>query len=136
MLFQGKRSGVWKTYANNKIQTTQAYVNGQKNGLYTEYDHLRYLINKAHYLHDQLHGLKARYKRGRPMEEANYSYGKLHGEVRKYFQTGAEQGKIQQSMYYQNGVLHGPMHYFNPEGSVTLSYEYVNGKKKEYVPQK
>ena len=38
-------------------------------------------------------------------------------------------GKLQRSINYKNGVMDGPMKYYNEEGGVTLEYSYKNGEK-------
>ncbi len=125
----GMKTGIWTTYIDDRAESITSYVGGRKYGKSFEFDHRRQIVEEATYVNNQLYGKSGSYKFGRPKLEANYVNGKLHGPYKKYFESGADQGKINQYVDYLNGVIHGKVKYYNGSGEVTVEYDYKNGKK-------
>ncbi len=67
-----------------------------------------------------------------PMLEAQFNDGKLEGEVREYYPTGARKSLVN----YENNQLEGDAEYYYPTGSIKMAGEYrdslKNGKWKFY----
>lgn len=128
-LVDGRKTGVWTTYTSDRIETVTSYVNGIKNGKQLEFDFRRQVIEEATWVNNKLHGKTGSYKFGRPIVEAYYVDGQMHGPYRKYFETGKDQGKINQYVDYVHGVIDGKVRYYNAAGEVTVEYNYKNGEK-------
>ena len=126
---EGKKIGIWTTYDGERVKGITSYVGGRKYGKEFVLDHRRQVIEESTYLNDKLHGKKGSYKFGRPKMEAYYVNDKLHGVWKKYIESGADQGKINQSVEYKNGIIHGKVKYYNAAGEVTVEYDYKNGEK-------
>jgi antitoxin component YwqK of YwqJK toxin-antitoxin module len=126
-LIQNVRNGAWMTYhtGTNKIETLTNYVNGRKNGIELVLNDRGQIEQSTEYKNDQLHGLSAKYRFGRPTEETNYKNGKMDGPFSIY----NDRGNLQRRGNFKNGKQHGILQYFDEEGNVTLEYEYENGEK-------
>lgn len=124
----GVRTGMWTTFhpEDNLIKTMTNYVNGKKNGMEVTLDQRGYVTNITGYRDDLLHGLSGVYKNGRTISETTYAHGVMHGPFTIYDDRN---GKIQRSGYMSNGKQHGELLYYNPDGSVSMRYEYSNGEK-------
>ena len=125
----GKRIGVWTTYEADKVKNITSFLDGRKFGKEFVLDHRRQVVRETTYLNDQLHGKSGTYKFGRPKMESYYLNDKLHGIYKKYIESGADQGKLNQSVEYKNGVIDGKVKYYNADGAVTVEYDYKNGEK-------
>ncbi len=128
LLLDGKRTGTWVSYhpGSDIPKTIVSYANDQANGLYIEMNDRGYLEMRATYKNNRLHGPWAKYRFGRPTNEATYRDGELDGIYREYVMNT---GKLQKEITYKNGVMDGPYRFYNEEGVVTLEYEYRNGEK-------
>ena len=124
---QGIKNGAWMTYfpETAKIQTLNNYVNGKKNGIELELNDRGQIIAMTEFKNDELHGLSAKYRFGRPLEETNYKEGKMHGPFAIY----DDNGKIQRRGSFNNGKQDGILQYYDEQGNVTLEYVYKNGEK-------
>jgi antitoxin component YwqK of YwqJK toxin-antitoxin module len=128
-LKNGKKNGVWTTYADERVLTMVSYIDDIKYGKSFELDHRRQITEEATYVNGMLYGKKGSYKFGRPKLEAYYINNQLHGPLKKYFESGADQGKINQLVDYVNGKIDGKVRYYNAAGEVTVEYDYKNGEK-------
>ncbi len=124
----GARTGMWTTYHPNepKIKTITNYVNGKKNGKEITFDERGYLIKIIGYRNDQLHGLSGIYKNGRTISETTYADGVMNGPFSAY---DDKTGAIQRSGTMKNGQQDGELLYYNPDGSVSMRYQYREGEK-------
>ncbi len=128
----GMMNGTWLTYyPDGKIKSMTTFSNNTKTGPHVEFNKRSQIELLANYNNGQLNGSYGEYKNGRPLKESNYSNGKLDGEMKSYFESGRNIGKIQELVEFKNGVQHGKMEYYNEEGEVILSYTYKNGNKVE-----
>lgn len=120
--------GLWMTYhpdETNKVHTITNYVNGVMNGPYMEFNKRGQIEKRVTYLNNQIHGLYAEYKFGRPLKEYIYDNGVLNGVSKEY----SDRGKLVKETSYKNGELHGTTSQYDEEGNVVLQYEYKNGNK-------
>jgi antitoxin component YwqK of YwqJK toxin-antitoxin module len=126
-LRNGVRNGSWLGFHenSNKIKTLTSYMNGVKNGIQINFNDRGQIESVSEFKNDELHGLKATYKFGRPTEETNYNNGKMDGQFALY----DGQGKLQRKGTLKNGEYHGKLQYFDEGGRVIMEYEYENGKK-------
>ncbi len=128
----GVKNGVWITYnPEGRINTMTTYVDGQQSGPHLEFSQRSQIILKAYYNGGVLDGPYATYKNGRYLIESFYKNGKLEGQYKEYFPGGRESGKLQKLMEFKNGKQDGKLEYYDPEGNVTLSYQYKDGEKIE-----
>lgn len=122
------KTGTWAYYEADRDLPAKliSYIDGKYNGLYLEFNDRGQINLRATYKNNQLHGPWAKYRFGRPEEEAYYQNGKLDGVHKVYF---VRTGKLQASTEYKNGVQDGWYRFYNEDGEVTLEYEYRNGEK-------
>ena len=125
----GKKTGIWTIYEADKVKKITSYLEGRKYGKEFVLDHRRQVVVENTFLNDKLHGKKGTYKFGRPKMESYYVNDKLHGVYNKYIESGADQGKLNQSVEYKHGVIDGKVKYYNTDGEVTVEYDYKNGEK-------
>ncbi len=128
-IVNGKKSGIWTTYIEDRAESITSYVGGILNGKTFMFDHRRQIIEEKTYVDGKLHGKQGTYKFGRPKLEEYYVRDTRHGPYRKYFESGKDQGKISQSVDYVNGKIDGKVRHFNGDGEVTVEYNYKNGEK-------
>ena len=57
------------------------------------------------------------------MYEANYKDGKQHGEIKSFFNDGSKQSEVTM----ENGVFHGKVIHFHPNGQMQSHYMYRKG---------
>lgn len=126
-LVNGVRTGTWLSYheKSNKIKTLTSYINGKKNGIEITFNDRGQIEAVNEFKNDELHGISAKYKFGRPTEETNYKSGKMDG----IFTIYDNQGKLQRKGSLKNGQYHGKLQYFDDAGNLTMEYVYNNGKK-------
>lgn len=123
----GTKEGAWYTYhPNGQIKSITNYSSGIINGPVMEFSNRGQLEKQTGYLNNELHGIKAEYKFGRPTIESNYTKGNLDGVHKEYFNNSE---KVQKLVNFKNGKQDGIMQYFDEEGNVTLEYVYKNGEK-------
>jgi len=121
------QNGIWIVYfeeeEGTRIKSISNFVNGKLNGPHIEMNNRSQLEKRINYLNDQIHGLYAEYKFGRPLLEYNYNMGILDGPSREF----SDRGKLIKESNYQNGKLHGFFRQYDEDGKVLLEYEYKNG---------
>ena len=128
IVVNGIQSGMWITYFadnDNKIKTIANYVNGNMNGPYIELNNRGQIEKRITYLNNQIHGLYAEFKFGRPLKEFLYDNGILDGVSKEY----NDRGKLVKETSYKQGKLHGNIIQYDEEGNILLQYEYKNGEK-------
>ncbi len=121
----GLRNGIWTEYhANNYPKSITGYVEGQRQGLWISLDNRGQLQERAYYHNDKLYGAYVKYNRSRIKEEYFYVNGLLEGPVKKYYANG----NILEESNYKNGKLDGIAKWYDQEGNVTIEYEYKDGE--------
>ncbi len=125
-LVNGVRNGTWVTYHDdsNKIKKITTYIQGLKNGIEITMNDRGQIESREEFKNDILHGLKATYSLGHPIEEMSYKNGQFDGPFAIYSNR-----KVQRKGFFKNGKQHGTLEYFNDKGDVTLRYVYKEGEK-------
>jgi antitoxin component YwqK of YwqJK toxin-antitoxin module len=49
----------------------------------------------------------------------------MEGVLYEYHRTG----NVKKEVHYKNGLQHGLFRYYDPDGNLTLEYEYRDGEK-------
>ncbi len=86
-----KKQGLWTTYITKTKQklTEINYVNGEKNGIYCEYNSDGKMVAKGTLINGKAQGLSAwYYPDGKKEAEVLYKNGKIEGEYREFDQKG------------------------------------------------
>lgn len=124
----GIKEGTWVTYhsSNGVPKTLESFAGGMYNGIYLEFNDRGHIELRANYKNNQLDGMWATYKFGRPTETRQYKNGVMDGVHRKY---NDRTGKLLEEINYKNGKYDGTYRFFNDEGDVTLEYIYKAGEK-------
>ena len=119
--------GTWVEFHpdSNFPAKVTSFIDGKANGPNFEFNERGQVKLQAHYKNNTLDGYWAKYRFGRPTNEAGYVDGKLHGGVKEY---DLSTGDLQKEMYYNMGVMDGPYRFYN-DGEVTIEYFYKNGKR-------
>lgn len=148
----GKKTGVWKKYYNNrKIRYQGQFKEGKELGTFKFYDRSSsyhpVIIKKYSFVSDSasvaffnIDGrLKSRgtmigkkrvgkweyfFVNGKKLSEEFYVDNKLDGLLRNYYANG----KVTEETYYKNGVKHGVSKKYTEEGVLLEETTYANGK--------
>lgn len=150
---QGRRTGVWKKYYDNKnIRYEGQFVAGKEIGVFNYYgalDSKQPMIVKIFSGVDDIAQVKYFYEDGKLQSEGsmkgtnrngkwiyyntdgktivseeNYENGLLNGTSVTYF----SEGKKAQTATYKNGELHGNLLRYSSEGILLDDLQYENGK--------
>ena len=124
----GLKDGSWATYYADErkhVKSLTTYVKGVKNGIHLEFNNRGQVEKRESFINDQLHGMSAVYKLGRPSTTTEYKYGMFHGQHIEYYNSG----KIQKLVEFKNGKQDGLLRYYDEEGTITLEYIYKDGEK-------
>lgn len=104
----------------------QEYRNGIKNGIFkgkikVENDECIY---EGNYVEGIKHGVwNIRYPSGEKRATVKYSYDSPDGEWKTFFKNG----KLKSLETYRDGVLSGPVIYYDGEGNILKKANYING---------
>jgi len=121
----GQKNGSWtEYYGNGVVKSITTYVAGLKQGIEITMDDRGNLLSKKYFHNDMLDGESLQYKRGKIIEKKTYQNGMLTGLVSKYY----DNGRIMEESNYTNGKIDGNAKWYDQEGNVTLEYEYSNGE--------
>ena len=125
-----RKNGAWMTYQEGgRLESVSSWIDGKRYGMEVKMNKLLYVVEVSNYENDLRNGFSGKYKNTRPREESFYKDGQYHGLVKTYFDSGREQGKLYKTIEFENGVIHGKYRTYNPEGKMTLEYEYNNGER-------
>jgi len=127
-LFEGKKMGAWTEY-NEKFlfpQKISHFINDNFYGPYTEFNLQGQVSLMANYKDNLLDGPWTSFRISRPTVEAFYKNGKLEGVYKEY---DYKNGKLQKEIYYVNGLEDGPYRFYNPDGNITMEYQYKKGER-------
>lgn len=121
----GKREGVWSEFQpNGLLKSVTSYVRGVKEGLYAEVNQSGQVTKRFFYHNNLRHGEYKEFNYTTLKEERTYQYGKLEGTVKIYY----DNGKIMEEGQYRNGTRDGISKWYDQEGKPTITYEYKNGE--------
>ena len=127
-LFEGKKMGAWIEY-NEKFlfpQKISHFINDNFYGPYTEFNLQGQVSLMANYKDNLLDGPWTSFRISRPTVEAFYKNGKLEGVYKEY---DYKNGKLQKEIYYVNGLEDGLYRFYNPDGVITMEYQYKKGER-------
>ncbi|MEM9835193.1 MAG: hypothetical protein AAF828_01745 [Bacteroidota bacterium] len=126
-LENGQRQGTWLYYgATSKAPVkVETYLDGQLHGAYFELDQMGRLKKSANYKMNQLHGSYAEFRAGIPQITATYKDGQLDGTFRAHT---LQNGKVNRTIEYKNGVQEGAMRWYNEQGELMQERFYRNGE--------
>lgn len=114
-ILNGKKTSTW-TENHSNVDLPHyiiQYENGKKNGLYIEIDKNGYIVKKAEYQDDKLHGeICLWYRSGRLSKKQQYKNGVLDGKSVICY----DKGYIQEEAEYKNGKRNG----------ITIWYSYAD----------
>jgi antitoxin component YwqK of YwqJK toxin-antitoxin module len=82
------------------------------------------LTKRCYYHKGVRHGEYKEFNYANLKEERVYSYGKIEGQVKIYY----DNTKLMEESLYKNGVRDGVSKWFDQEGNLTIEYEYKNGE--------
>jgi antitoxin component YwqK of YwqJK toxin-antitoxin module len=121
----GKKEGAWTDYTQDeRVHRLTTYVNGKKEGIYLEFSTANQVTVRCFYHNDVRHGRYVEYSTLGLKEERYYVNGKIDGLVRVYFNDG----KLMEEGYYKEGQREGISKWYDREGNKTLEYEYRKGE--------
>ena len=121
----GYREGVYTEFhANEFIKSTVGYVHGKKQGQYVLIDDKGQIQERSTYHNDLLNGPQIKYNRSRLKEKSQYSNGQLHGLVEKRYANGG----IMERSNYNSGQLDGISRWYDQAGNNTIAYNYKMGE--------
>ncbi len=102
---QGKRTGVWKIYFGNRLDSETQYKAGIKEGSYKNYWRSGPVLQIGQYTNDKRTGQWTLYyeKKGKVNEQGSYLNGKKTGTWRVY----KENGELRSSSKYLDGLKSG-----------------------------
>lgn len=130
MLKNGLRQGNWAYYVDGGHQPirTEAYVDGKLNGAQIRFDRYGRVFKYSYYVNGELDGKYAEFRAGIIQQSATYRKGKLHGTLRIHT---LQNGKVNRSIEYKDGVEDGPMRWYNDAGDLIQERMYKNGELVE-----
>ena len=123
----GKKDGIWTNY-NDKgmLRAITEYKNGEKNGLYVTFDHQGTLEKEEYYVNGKLDGESKKYLHGNYVNVlAHYKNGELDGEYKQYYTDKPTQ--LMEESFYVDGVKDGKSTYFGSNGNAVAEYTYTKG---------
>lgn len=121
----GVREGVYTEYhANGFIKSIVGYVQGKKQGQHVLIDDKGQVQERSTYHNDLLNGPHIKYNRSRLKEKSQYSSGQVHGLLEKFYPNG----KIMERSNYSSGQLDGIARWYDQNGINTIAYNYKMGE--------
>jgi antitoxin component YwqK of YwqJK toxin-antitoxin module len=128
-VLNGTKSGQWVEYhPDGRIAVIQNFIDGKLNGPMLNLDNRGQITAMTTYRDGTLHGMKATYKFGKPLEEVPYDQGKISGVMRKYYDS-SNSFKIMEEAEYKDNKQNGIYRHYNEQGAIDLEYVYRNGEK-------
>ena len=126
----GYREGIYTEFhPNGFIKSTVGYVNGKKQGQYVLIDDKGQVQERSTYHQDLLNGPNVKYNRSRLKETSQYSNGQVHGLVEKFYPNG----KIMERSNYNSGKLDGIARWYDQNGNNTIASRYSMNELVEQV---
>lgn len=121
----GKKEGAWTDYTEDeRVHRLTTYKDGKKEGIYLEFNTANQVTVRCFFHNDQRHGKYIEYSPFAIKEERYYKEGKIEGIARSYFNDG----KLMEEGYYQDGVREGISKWYDRDGNKTLEYVYHKGE--------
>ena len=155
----GKLTGIWKRFFNSgQLMLEEQYLNGEKDGLHTEYDESGRIIDQGEYIKGEEDGPWFTTS-GDYFERGNYRDGLRSGKWTTWFFSSKdakidsilrfsgsfiddnpqgkhtyywENGKVKDEGIYVGGRKDGDWYKFNEDGTLFLIITYKNGVEIKY----
>ena len=130
-LYSGKYIRYWETSDGtlSKVEEKGSYKNGQKVGVWLEYNEMSNLFYKGSYLNGKKKGVwEAYYENGQLYSRGSYLNGKEEGVWEGYH----DNGKLFSIGSYINGEKNGVWDYYHINGQTISKYSYLNGEKNGF----
>jgi antitoxin component YwqK of YwqJK toxin-antitoxin module len=121
-----KKNKNWVSfYPNNIVNKIEYYSNGTKDGISIQFDRKGKMTQMENFKNGMANGQTVMYSpfNESPTSECVYSMGKKSGLFRQYY----DNGKIQEESYFKNDLKNGPSKWFNKNGQLIATYQYLNG---------
>lgn len=120
-----KKIGEWKYFLDNKIVSTENYVNGEKNGLSKRWFKSGELLEESNWKDGKLHGIyRSYFQNGKKYIECKYVDGRRNGT----FQTWFTNGTIELDGFYTNDVRDKDWFYYDERGDKLYTLKFDKGK--------
>lgn len=120
-----KKTGEWSYLLNNKVVSTETYLNGQKNGISRRYYTTGELVEESNWQNDKLTGLYRTYfKNGGMYLECNYTDGRRNGK----FKTAFANGSLELDAFYTDDIKNRNWKYFDETGKLLYTLKFDLGK--------
>lgn len=122
-----KFDGLYQQYYNSgKVNITQHYEDGLRNGLFIEYDdsNQHKLIERGYFIDDYKEGEFRGYLNGKLAYITFYKNGNVDGKQRRYIN-----GVLTEKINYENGMEHGKYRLYYITGEIETKGRYNNGVK-------
>ncbi|MEQ9425391.1 MAG: toxin-antitoxin system YwqK family antitoxin [Cyclobacteriaceae bacterium] len=120
----GIREGYWTEYhPNGIVKTMSNFKNGKLHGAYISLDSRGNITEKFSFLEGLKTGTYHKYDRGKISVTMEYQNDLVHGNVQRFYPNG----NIQEESNYASGILHGKARWYDQQGNVTIEYTYENG---------
>lgn len=118
--------GVQKTFfADGKVQSETAFVNGLAEGMARSYDERGRLVRESQMKAGRRHGLMKEYwpESGKPSKEVPYLDGKVHGVVKEYYANG----QLKRELPFRDNLQHGEERQFEADGKLIRNRFWLKG---------
>lgn len=113
-------------HPNRILKSRGAYVNGEKEGIWLEYDEEGRMNDSSNYVAGRLEGVRMRWhSNGMPSDSVQFDGAGNGVEVRWY-----EDGHVSSAGYWVSDTLKkGRWKYYHRNGNVMATEDYVNGER-------
>jgi antitoxin component YwqK of YwqJK toxin-antitoxin module len=124
--YQGQmKTGEWKYLADDKVISTENYLNGKKSGNSKRYYKTGELLEESNWLNDQKNGLYRLYfQDGKTFMECTYTDGNRNGVFKTWFPNGT----LELDAWYTNELKHKDWNYFSDSGELLYTLKFELGK--------
>jgi antitoxin component YwqK of YwqJK toxin-antitoxin module len=121
----GFREGIYTEFhPNGYVKSTVGYIHGKKEGQFITLDNRGQLLERSTYHNNELNGPYVKFNRSRIKEKKEYVNGKVNGKVEKYYLNG----KIMERSNYTDDMIDGVARWYDQEGKLTIEYVYKMGE--------
>ena len=120
-----KKTGEWSYLLNNKVVSTETYINGQKNGVSKRYYNTGELLEEANWRNDKLTGLYRTYfKDWQCYMEINYVEGRRNGKFKTVYANGSQE----LDAFYTDDIRNRNWKYYDETGKLLYTLKFDLGK--------
>ena len=107
------------------LKSSGTYINGNKNGIWLEYDDEGHMIDSSQYVDGRLKGIAFKWHQNGMLSDSLQFDGEGNGVQVSWYNSG----KLSAAGYWMQDTLKkGRWKYFDQEGGVMALEDYINGK--------